>query len=137
MKIIYFFLLLLFPFTSFSQSNDSSLVPDDRLIEAYGEDYINRLIEDNPFLIKRWNFYLDNAYFITDNVPGKETDYKVVQVENLEQINILTIEKEQKLERAWDVPTIYKIENTEQLLVYYPGKVFTEKLKVHLDSIKE
>jgi hypothetical protein len=134
MKIIYFFLLLLLPITSFSQSNESSPIPDERLVEAYGADYINRLVEDNPFLIKRWNFYLDNAYFITDNVPEKEADYKVIQIENLEQINILTIEKEQKLERAWDVPTIYKIDNSNKLLVFYSGKVFTEKFKAHLDS---
>ena len=135
MKIIYYCFLLLFPLSAFSQSSDSAVPdPDARLVEAHGADYINRLKTENPFLINRWNFYLDNAFFITDDVPGKNGDYKTVHIENLEDFNILKIEKEQKLERAWDVPTIYKIENTEKLLVYYSGKEFNERLKAHLNS---
>ena len=135
MKIIYYFFILLFPLSGFSQSSEPALPePDPRVIEAHGSHYINRLKTDNPFLINRWNFYLDNAFFITDNVPGKEANYKTVQIDNLEDFNILIIEKEQKIERAWDVPTIYQIENTEKLLVYYSGKEFNEKLKVHLNT---
>lgn len=135
MKIIYYFLFVLLPFSGFSQSNESSSpTPDLRLIEAYGAEYIDRLTIDNPFLIKRWNYYLDNAFYIKDNVPEKGATYKVVQIDNLENFNILKLEKEQHLERSWDVPTLYKIENTELLLVYYSGKEFNEMLKAHLNS---
>ena len=133
MKKIYFFLLvLIFPIIGFTQTDTSVPIPDSKLIEAYGEEYINRLKTENPFLIKRWNFYLENAFIITDEVLGKNADYQVVKIDDLKHFNILLIEKNQKIERAWDIPTIYKIENTNKLLVYLSGKEFNEKLKAHL-----
>ncbi len=136
MKIVSIFLFLILPVFSFAQSNSNAttLQADDRLVEAFGSEYINKLKNENPFLIKRWNFYLDHAYIITDEVTGKEANYKTIQIEDLANINILKVEKEQKLERAWDVPTIYKIEHTNKLLIFYSGKDFNKKLKEHLNQ---
>lgn len=130
MKTIYTILMFISPFYIFSQSsNFKQLVPDERIIEVYGADYVERLLADNPFLIKRWNYYLDHAFYITEDIPDKGARYKEIEIPDLERINILKIEKEQDIERAWDVPKIYKIQSTDKLLIYHPGKLFNEKLR--------
>ena len=69
------------------------VVPDERLYEVYEKDYVDGLVNDNPFLIKRWNFYLDNSYRIIKDVEGKQVDYPSIEIENTENINILLLEK--------------------------------------------
>ena len=67
-----YFLLFVFSVFSVSIFAQEAVIPDERLYEVYEKEYINGLVTDNPFLIKRWNFYLDNAYKITKEVEGKE-----------------------------------------------------------------
>jgi len=134
MKIIYFFICLLLPISLLAQKNTSTEVsPDARLIEAYGKEYVERLQEQQPFLIKRWNYYLDHAYYIADESEEKAGDYPTVEIENLKSLNILKLEKEQKISRDWDLPKAYKIGDTGKLLVYYSGKTFVQKLNEHLE----
>jgi len=132
MKFIY--TILLFSFTTFfvQAQKMTSLTPDERLIEAYGSEYINTLQTENPFLIKRWNFYLDNAFYITDENKDKVVTDQSITIDDLDKVNILKLEKEQKMTRSWDLPMAYRIENTNKLLIYYSGKSFNKKLKAHL-----
>jgi hypothetical protein len=130
-----YFLLLFLSFISLfsiAQNAPEMVVPDVRLYEVYERDYVKGLVNENPFLIKRWNYYLDNSFIITDAVAEKEKDYPSVTILDLRNINILLIEKEQHLQRNWDVPTIYKIRGTDKILVYHAGKDFAEALKKHL-----
>lgn len=134
MKLTYYLAFLLFsiiPFTTFSQ-NATVPVADDRIIEVYGQEYINTLSTENPFLIKRWNYYLDHAFYISDDVPEKSKDFETITVVDIENINILKLEKEQNIGKAWDLPKAYKIANTNKLLIYHPGKNFNERLREHL-----
>ena len=130
-----YFLLLFFSLTtvfSFAQDVQEKVIPDVRLYEVYERDYINSLVIENPFLVKRWNYYLDNAFVIKEDIAEKGGDYPEITILDLKNINILLLEKEQKLERNWDVPVIYKIRGTDQILIYYAGKDFTESLKKQL-----
>ena len=132
MKI--FLLLFFFSFSLFSSAQNTleSVIPDERLYQVYERAYVDNLVNENPFLIKRWNFYLDNAYLIADEIQEKKNDYPSVSISNMENINILLLEKEQKLQRDWEIPVIYKIRNTDKILVYYAGKDFTKSLKEYL-----
>jgi hypothetical protein len=121
---------------SVAQNAIETVIPDDRLYEVYERDYVDGLVIENPFLIKRWNFYLDNAFLIADEVKGKEADYPTVTISDFDNINILLLEKEQKLQRDWDIPVIYKIRGTDKILVYHAGKDFTKSLKEYLGENK-
>ncbi len=119
--------------TFFAQAQKTATpAADERLIEAYGPEYINTLQTENPFLIKRWNFYLDNAFIITEANPDKKIAKKSISIADLDKINILKLEKEQKMTRSWDLPIAYQIENTNKLLIYHSGKEFNKKLKAYL-----
>ena len=107
--------------------------PDDRLYEVYDKAYLERLEELNPFVIQRWNFYLDNGFYIMDIPTDKPiTPVGEVVIEDLNKLNILQVEKEQQLTKSMTLPTFYKIKGQEKFLVYYAGKDFVKKLNKHL-----
>ncbi len=142
MKSHIFLLLLLVPLSTFSQSPvlTNSLQIDGRLNDVFEKDYIEKVQKEEPFLIERWNFYLNNAFFISDNALRKNevaAEYPSVQIPNLGSINILKLEKEQNLKHDFYTETIYKIAGTDKYLVYYAGKDFVEKFNAHMKMIRE
>ena len=142
MRSYLFPLLLALPLSIFSQSQlqTGSIKIDSRLYEVFEKDYLEKTAIEDPFLIQRWNFYLDNAFIITDNALSKNetaADYPSVSIPDLKQINILKLEKEQKLNHDFYSETVYKIANTNQYFVYLAGKDFVEKLNVYLNKTKD
>ena len=106
-------------------------VPDPRLYAAFDSAYIESLRRDNPTLLLRWNFYLDNAFIISDFPPqkGDIAQYPAVQIPDISNMNILVLEKNQRLTRDWQKPVFYRIDGTQQVLMYYPGKEFNRKFR--------
>lgn len=130
--ITLFFLTL--SILSFAQNKSSELVDiDERLLEVYDQDYLNNLQIQNPVLLKRWNYYLDNAYYIVDYPKEKgNPDYPVIEVDDIKNINILVLERNQEMTRDFDRATKYKIKGSNQVLVYHSGKEFNQKLNEFL-----
>lgn len=124
------FILLTISILSFAQNKSSETVEiDERLAAVYDIAYLTSLQTQNPFLLQRWSFYLDNAYYITDFPTEKgDPDYPIIEVADLNNINILLLEKSQKMTRDFDQLVKYKIKGTNQVLVYYSGKEFNQKL---------
>jgi hypothetical protein len=106
---------------------------DHRLLAVYDADHLSTLQAENPFLIQRLNFYLDHAWYISPLPVEKITpDMPSVKIDDLDNINILVLEKEQHLTRDWEKLMIYRIENSDKALVFLSGKEFTEQLNKHL-----
>jgi hypothetical protein len=134
MKGILTLMLLTFSILSFAQKKSSKTVEiDDRLMEVYDLAYLKNLQTQNPFLLQRWSFYLDNAYYIVDFPTTKgNPDYPTIEVADLDNMNILLLEKSQKMTRDFDKLIKYKIKGTDKILVYYSGKEFNQKLNKFL-----
>ena len=133
MRNSYILFLLFFVTFASAQNTHHTISIDDRLLEIYDQTYLENLKSNNPVILERWNFYLDHAWFLADLPVGKEvSNYKKISIPDLENINILLLEKAQGLSRDWEKFTFYRIEGTDQMLVYYPGKEFTAKLNEHL-----
>jgi len=130
--IFYFLLVNTFFAQSAVAQTSHTPVPDQRLYEAYDAEYIDRLTTENSFLINRWNFYLDNAFYLMDAVPGKTDAYPEIIISDIENVNILLLEKEQHLSHDQKAMTIYNIKNTDKCLVYLPGEKFIKLLNEHL-----
>jgi len=130
--------LILFPLFLLGQEEKNPKIHiDDRLYEVYDTSYIDQLNQENPTLLKRWTFYMDHAFYITDRPLELEwKNYPPVVVKDLKNINILLLEKEQQLRRNWNHPSIYRITNTKKFLVYWPGKQFTSKMRSNLSAQK-
>ena len=114
----------------------SNVVPDPRLYDAFDSTYLESLRRDNPVLLQRWNFYLDNAYVITE-FPAQKGDvsqFPAVQISDISSIHILVLEKNQHLTHDWHKPVFYRINNTRKVLMYYPGKEFNRKFREWLSK---
>lgn len=101
---------------------------DERLYVRYDRDYLDNLQIQNPTLLQRLNFYLDNAWYITD-YPKEKTPltYPTVTISDLANVNILRLENDQDLQRDFKKQMVYQITGTDKVLVYYSGKKFVEK----------
>ncbi|HFA51447.1 MAG TPA: hypothetical protein ENJ95_20735 [Bacteroidetes bacterium] len=132
-----FVLFLFISFTTFvhaQQPAHTHISIDSRLYQAFDSGYLENLITENPFLLNRWNFYLDNSWYVADLPPEKDNGtLPVIQIDDLDNINIFLLEKEQHLKKDWDRARTYRIKNTDLVLVCEPGKNFTEKLNKHLN----
>ena len=126
--------LLTLSVLSFAQNKSSETADvDERLTEIYNKEYLTDLQTQNPVLLQRWSFYLDNAYYIVDFPKEKgNPDYPTIEVADLDNMNILLLEKNQKMTRDFDKSTKYKIKGTNKILVYYSGKEFNQKLNEYL-----
>ncbi|MBL7813662.1 MAG: hypothetical protein JNL70_01565 [Saprospiraceae bacterium] len=141
MKKTIFSILVFLPLFSFAQQNSPvTKTIDSRLYDAYGKTYVDAVAQTDAFLIKRWTYYLDHAFYVTDELvskDGKPLDYPSVSVPDLAHINILILEGEQNLKRDYYVETIYQIKGTNKFLVYHSGQNFIEKLNEHLNEEKK
>jgi len=125
-------LLLLCPIFALAQKEASKDVIDDRLYAVFDGQYLEQLQKQNPFLLQRWSYYLDHAFYIVEDPKLTEYEYPTVKIENLERFNIIKIEREQALERYFNKESTYHIEGTNKALIYYPAKVFNERLNQYL-----
>jgi hypothetical protein len=132
MKNILIIFLCIFSLSAFGQNKVDLVEPDARLSNVYSADYLTRLQTANPFLLQRWNFYLDNAFFVTENPADKGATYPTIEVADLDNINILLIEKEQKIHHDFKARTYYQIAGTTKMLVYRSGEEFRDALNEHL-----
>ena len=113
-----------------------NVTPDARLYEAFDSVYIENLRTANPTLLLRWNYYLDNAFIVSDfpAQKGEIGQFPVVQIPDLSNFNILILERTQRLARDWDKTTFYRISATNKVLMYYSGKDFNRRFREWLEK---
>lgn len=130
-KFYTFFFIFITTF-AFSQQTENISI-DDRLYDVFDRNYLENLKSSNPFLIQRWNYYLTDAWSIKDLPVEKQSGaYQTIAIPDLENINILLLEKQFDLKPDWHKFNMYKIEGTDKMLVYLPGKQFVSQLNKHL-----
>ena len=102
-------------------------VPDDRLLAVFDADHLEKLRTESPLQLHRYNYYLDNGWFIVDIPAGKEAgalQFPVVHIEDPEHLNIFVAQRELALKRVFDRPTYYRLEGTDKVLVLRAEKTF-------------
>jgi hypothetical protein len=138
MKQIFLAFLIYLPLTAFSQNNSPApKTIDARLYDAYGKAYVDEIAQTDNYLLQRWTFYLDNAFYVTDGPVSKNgvaVNYPSVSVPDLANINILQLEQEQKMKRDFYAETVYQIEGTNKFLIYHSGRNFVERLNKYLNA---
>ncbi|MEL6942792.1 MAG: hypothetical protein AAFO82_08995, partial [Bacteroidota bacterium] len=102
-------LLLLSPIFVLSQKENSIDKIDSRLYEVFDETYLEQIQRQNPFLLQRWSYYLDHAFYIVEDPKLLEYEYPKVNIEDLNAFNIMEIERTQGLERYFERESTYHI----------------------------
>ena len=131
-------LIIFSPFISVRAQNTSKIQVDARLRTVFDDNYIQN-IQNDTFWIKKWQFYLDNSFFISDastDKSGNESIEGMIEVADVNHINILALEKTYALKRDYYTYKAYKIKNTSQYLVYFPTRDYIEKLNNYLVNSK-
>ena len=134
MKGILTLFLLTLSILSFAQNKSSEITTtDERLSEVFDQEYLTNLETQNPVLLQRWSFYLDNSYYIVDFPKTKgNPDYPTIEIADIDNFNIFLLEKKQPMPRDFEKSMKYKIKGTNQILVYYSGKEFNQKFNEFL-----
>ena len=129
---------------SYAQTNTN--VPDQRLIDAYGQETVDFYINNAPDRISYFNFILNHSYQIVEMPEVKMDELSRMPVmklkekfltepedyseKGLENLNILKYNfKIDELNGA-----IYRIGNTTKLIVFYSGK---ELIKMYNETIQK
>ena len=129
---------------SYAQTNTN--VPDQRLIDAYGQETVDFYINNAPDRISYFNFLLNHSYQIVEMPEVKMDELSRMPVmklkekfltepedyseKGLEYLNILKYNfKIDELNGA-----IYRIGNTTKLIVFYSGK---ELIKMYNETIQK
>lgn len=132
MKYSIFLACLLLPLFALAQQPKTDVQIDERLYEVFDDAYLERLLVERPFLIQRWNFYLDHAYYLTKDDKAERNKYPIIKVENMEEINIFQLERSQGLRRHPKQEMSYQIADSDWVLVYHAAATFTAQLNAHL-----
>jgi hypothetical protein len=120
---------------TFAQTNSNT--PDQKLIDALGQETVNFYLNNDPNLIGYYNFFLNYSYKIVD-MPEPKMD-------QLDQIPVMRL-KEKFLSEPEDFSEIglqklnimkyeikidpingamYRLGNTTKLIIFYSGKEIT------------
>ena len=128
-----FFSILLYYAASAQEASGKPAI-DARLFEVYDSTYLETVLQSNPTLIRRWNFYLDHACMVTD-FPAEKGDLQalpLVIIPDPTHFNSLKLEKEQRLSHHWNTSTLYRIEGTQKGLMYYSGQEYNRRCSANL-----
>ncbi|MBP7699319.1 MAG: hypothetical protein KA101_01650 [Saprospiraceae bacterium] len=125
MKIAPIVLLLLLPFLCFAQ-----VTADSRLADVFESSYLSNLSDNHPLILQRYNYFLDNAYFIDVHPKGKaQLNVPVIKLDANTQFNIIAVMREHKLKTSPDKRLYYRIENSDKVLVFYSTREFDTNFK--------
>lgn len=136
-KILFIGFLLILPSLIIAQSETTTPTIDERLYEVFEVDFLERLQAQSPSQLQYYNFFLDNAYQIETLKAGKTSTYKEVIIDDLENVNILKIIKDQQLKRDYNNRTFYKIADTNKLLVLISEKEYAKKFNQYTGRTHE
>lgn len=131
-RVLFIGLILTLPIFVLAQY-ESDIAPtiDERLYEVFEVDFLERLQNKSPSQLQYHNFFLDNIYEIKELAAGKISNYQEIIIADLDHINILLLINDLQLKRDYNNPTIYRIANSNKLLVIIPEKEFVKKFNEH------
>ena len=109
---------------------------DDRIIVAYGDQYVSELVKNNPQRIEYLNYFLDHSYEIITSTKNAGDKYSLISEFlkkpkynnnvnyslDLNHFNVLmyNLPRDKKLKK------VYRIDNTDLLIVMFSEEFFVE-----------
>ncbi len=141
MKIILnLIILILINHLSFTQN----IVPNDKIIEAFGQEKTDQLIQNNPDLVDYYNFYLDNAFFFSKPTGKSVSNY--IDIYEIKYVNdsskyfdedVTKLCKDNFNPLKYQITpdfhryTHFKLGETGRYIVFKPTKIFIKEYKYY------
>jgi hypothetical protein len=130
-KVLIVFMILSLPLLTIAQSEMKPEI-DKRLYEVFEADFLEKMQIEKPHFIQYQNFYLDNSYETIDFPKGKTSEYPIIEIDNLENLNIIQLKNKGLIKTSQDYPNFYLIKDTDKVLMILSNKDFVKKLNQHL-----
>ena len=147
-KVIVSTFFLLIMSMTFAQSSKEKIATDPRIIEVFGQETVDFYLENNPSIIRYYNFFLDNSYSIQEMPQEKMADLQTIpelkrKVEfqsdfidytekGLENLNIMKFD----LKIDPNIGPIYRLGNTNKIIVFLSGKEIQNKYNKYIIDLK-
>lgn len=138
-------LLTCLAFFGMAMAQSQAVTPDPRVLEAYDQSTIDHLLQTSPRTIEYYNFFLDNSYTITEVPQEKVRDLADMprltlknpavgempdfSPEGLKKLNVLRF----KIQISPVSGAMYRLGNTNKIIIFHPGNEITEKFKEYLN----
>ena len=134
MKTSLIIYLLLF----FSLTINAQIKVDSRIVDVYGEEYVNEVLINTPNKIQHLNYFLNNSYELKklDLIESKKIPLiskylrvfkhkeKNNYVPDLNNFNILMYDAP----RDKNFKKVYRLDNTDYVIVFYSVEEFFRKM---------
>ena len=134
MKTSFIIYLLLF----FSLTIKTQIKVDSRIVDVYGEEYVNEVLINTPNKIQHLNYFLNNSYELKklDLIESKKIPLiskylrvfkhkeKNNYVPDLKNFNILMYDAP----RDKNFKKVYRLDNTDYVIVFYSVEEFFRKM---------
>lgn len=116
---------------SFKTETEVEIKNKEKLIEFLGEKDYEYLKFKNSHLLKYYDYFIDNSYYIIEIPAEKKSDVSYDKVDlplvngkvDTEKLNVLLLD----IERDYENQKRYLINGSSQVLVFYSEKEFIEK----------
>jgi hypothetical protein len=113
--------------------------PDKRVVDFLGKEKIEIIQKNNPDLIIYYNFFLDNAYIISEVPADKHSENNFQELVlplkggkvDKEKLNILKLD----IQRKFDENVYYKIKNSKEVIVFLSEQEFMKKYNKHREEL--
>ena len=130
-------LVLLLSLTNSLKSQNSSIIPDQRIIDAYGTEHTNKLVTQAPERISYLNYFLDHSYVIVERASSLgEKIAKVSSVDLRNKSNTLITRPnfdvnnfnvlQYNFKRNRKIKTQYRVDNTNKVIIFYSEEEIAE-----------
>lgn len=135
MKKVLILMIVSLPLFAIGQSETKPEI-DKRLYDVFEVDFLERMQDIKPHYIEYQNFYLDNSYQIIDFPKGKTSEYPIIEIKDLDNLNIIELRTEKKFQTNQDYPNFYIIKDSDKMLMILSNRDFVKKLNQHLGRTK-
>jgi len=130
-------IVLLLSLTNSLNAQNSSIIPDQRIIDAYGTEHTNKLVTQAPERIAYLNYFLDHSYVIVERASSiGEKIAKVSSVDLRNKSNTLITRPnfdvnnfnvlQYNFKRNRKIKTQYRVDNTNKVIIFYSEEEIAE-----------
>lgn len=147
-KMIVSMLFLIILGINFAQNTKEQIIADPRIVEVFGQETVDFYLENNPSIIRYYNFFLENSYTIQDMPQEKmeglktlaelklktqfQTDLADYSDKGLENLNIMKYD----LKIDPNVGPIFRLGNTNKIIIFLSGKEIQNLYNKYLLELK-
>ena len=133
---------------NFAQNTKEQIIADPRIVEVFGQETVDFYLENNPSIIRYYNFFLENSYTIQDMPQEKmeglktlaelklktqfQTDLADYSDKGLENLNIMKYD----LKIDPNVGPIFRLGNTNKIIIFLSGKEIQNLYNKYLLELK-